>query len=851
MANFVGIDLGTTNTAIATYDGRRAEVVRSIGGMGGGTDTTSSAIFIDEKQQIYVGDQAYRQTPNRPDDVATGFKRLLGTGEKKTFKSAKLSHSPEWCSTELLKHVFSYLPNAVRSDPKTSVVITVPAGFGQVKNAATVMAANNAGIGNVKLMPEPVAACLAVMREDQEDKRFLVYDLGGGTFDASVASFTGGSGEIVAQGGVEALGGRDWDWMIVNNVIIPWLKDHYSLGDDVLNNETLRNVLRFHAEFAKIGLSQTFARDESESASFILAVPAGDIRIDGGKRLTDENGKEVGLNIVLSKTVLDQLIFPLIEDTIAATKNVFASNLVDPTEIDYIVFVGGPTLYLPLKRIISKELNIPEFPKQINPMTAVAIGAAIYAESLDWNDAKAVPKASKVAEEANAAFPLALEYEARVTNSKAKILLTLNNARHEAVNVEIRNATFSTGNFSLKFQKEVTLTLTEDGVNVFEVHVVLEGKAITPRIIEIVRQVQISSIPVNESISVAVFDSARGRDMPHFLVTVGQLLPARAEHTFKANKELSKESGGVIAFKIMTGEIADSVVDNTYIGQLELKSSELSKLDRISIDDSLIFSFEVDEGLSLSSTVSVPSIGQTFKMENITGDAIRNPTEEWQKYADEGRELKRRIEQYLSEHSNLKLEAQVTGLVDAINVVETSLVAEEVQTAAARIKEIRKEFWNVRKAGIPQQLLLRMAEVIYWFNEKYDGRIEASATDAEKKRFRQATVRTKAAAENGDSANYEKSEDGMWDVIRAITWRSDWWIRTRLHTLEAEDNPAKWRHLRRGVPPSEIMLLVPEGLRALDAGNIAAGAEVLRRVLKIKKDRDESRNRGSGADIKL
>jgi hypothetical protein len=90
----------------------------------------------------------------------------------------------------------------------------------------------------------------------------------------------------------------------------------------------------------------------------------------------------------------------------------------------------------------------------------------------------------------------------------------------------------------------------------------------------------------------------------------------------------------------------------------------------------------------------------------------------------------------------------------------------------------------------------------------------------------------------------------MWDVIRAIIWRSDWWIRRRLHTLEAEDNPAKWRHLRRG-GPSEIMLLVPEGLRALDAGNIAAGAEVLRRVLKIKKDRDESRNRGSGADIKL
>jgi molecular chaperone DnaK len=839
MANFVGIDLGTTNTAIATYDGRRVDVVRSIGGMGGGTDTTSSAIFIDENQQMYIGDNAYRQTPNRGDDVATGFKRLLGTGEEKTFKAANVSHSTEWCSTELLKHVFSYLPNAVRSDPQTSVVITVPAGFGQVKNAATVKAANDAGISNVKLMPEPVAACLAVMRENRDDKKFLIYDLGGGTLDASVADFAGGSGAIVAQGGVEALGGRDWDWAIVNKVVIPWLKDNYSLDDDVLNNDTLRNVLRYHAEVAKIGLSQTYARDEAADASFNLAVPAGEIKIDGGKRLTDNEGKEVGLNIVLSKTVFDQLVFPIIEETIAATKNVLVSNNVDSKSIDYVVFIGGPTLYLPLKKLAVDGLGIPEFPTPVNPMTAVAIGAALYAESLDWGEGSAVAKASDVVEEANAEFPLSLEYEARVTTSKAKVLLTLDNARHESVKVEIRNAAFSTGQFSLNFQKEVSLTLAEDGVNTFEVHVELPGgKVVEPRNIEIVRQVEINGVPVNESISVVVFDSARGHDIPHFLIRAGDQLPARAEYTFKANKDLSKESGGSIVFIVLSGEIADSVKDNTYVGQLELKSSDMSKLDKITKGDSLIFSFQVDEGLALTSAVSVPSIGQTFVMENITGDAIRNPTEEWQKYADEGRELKRRIEQHVQKQPNAELEAQIPGLVEAINVVETSLVAEEVQTAAARIKEIRKEFWNVRKAGIPEQLLARHAGVVAYFKENFDGQVEASATAAEKKSFTQASDAAKKAAEKGDDKEYEKHDDSMWEVIRAVIWRSDWWIRNRL-----EDS-------KKGAS-STVAKLADEGLKALDAGDNYKGAVALSEILKKQRSRGKQGAGQSGADIQI
>lgn len=826
MTNFIGIDLGTTNTAIASYDGRRIEVVRSIGGMGGGADTTSSAIFIDANQQMLIGDAAYRQTPNNTDDVVTGWKRNLGTGESKEFKSAGVTHSNEWCSTELLKHVFGYLPGAVRNDPTTSVVVTVPAAFDQIKNTATVQAANDAGIANVKLMPEPVAACLAVMRENREDKKFLVYDLGGGTLDASVADFTGGSGAILAQGGVDALGGRDWDWAIVNKVLIPWLKDNYSIDEDTLGGEDLLLILRYWAEVAKIGLSQTYTRDESDDASFNLFVPAGEIKINNEK-LIDKEGKEVGLSVTLTKHVFDQLVLPIIDATVSATKNVLDSNNIDAKSIDYVVFIGGPTLYLPLKERVLSALGLPEINAKVNPMTAVAVGAALYAEGLDWGSGEATAKASEVVEDANVEFPLSLEYEARVTTSKAKLLLTLDNAQFDSVKVEVRNAAFSTGKFNLNFQKEVSLTLSEDGTNSFEVHVELpNGKSLDARIIEISKQVEINGIPVNQSISVLYFDTTKNADLPHFLIRLGEQLPAKAEYTFFANKDLSQATGGAIELKLYSGEIADRVKDNGFIGTLKLESSQLSKLDKISKGDSLIFAFEIDEGLTLSSMVSVPSIGQTFVMDNITGDAIRNPTEDWQLYADEGRELKRRIEQHVQKFPNKDLEAKIPGLVDAINVVETSLVAEQVQTAAAQIKEIRKEFWNARKAGIPEQLLARHAGTVAFFKSSYDGQVESSATAAEKKTFTQASEAAKSAAEKGDEKAYEKHDDEMWDVIRSIIWRSEWWIRAELE--EAKDRGS-----------SSVSKLADEGLKALESGDNQRGAIALSQIFKKQQSRSK------------
>lgn len=781
MSISVGIDLGTTNTSIAMYDGKRVDVAKQIGGaMGSGSETTPSAIFIDENHAMHIGDKAYVQVAARPEDVARGWKRLLGTGVEITFASAGVTHSPEWCSTELLKRVFSYLPAHVRNDSNVSVVVTVPAAFGQVKNDATLKAANEAGLLNVKLMPEPVAACMAVMDRDRSDKTFLVYDLGGGTFDVSVAKFVDNKGSIIAQGGIESAGGRDWDFAIVNKVVIPWILDNYNISPDLLNNTNIKNVLAMYADQAKIELSQSFSMQPDEDLTVYIQVPSGDIRINK-ERLTDLDGKEVGLNVPLKKSHIDELTAEFIDATVNSCRIVIADNGLELDAIDYMVFIGGPTLYQPLRDRVSQQLGINILPEHIDPMTAVAKGAAIYAESL----ADGETKPAEEVQESTTDFPLELSFDSRVAGSAANLTVTLKNLDLEAVKVHVRNAAYSSGELTVNFSKTIPLTLTEDGVNTFVVEVMVPGQSTTlSRTIEITKTLEIQGIPMATSLFVEVVSRDGSTTEPEYLVRVGEGLPKKGEFRVASQVELSKKSDNAIRFKLYQGEISDRVIDNTYIGELKLESSVLGRTDKISIGDELICGFEVGEGLELKLNVSVPSIGERFDGLYMPGEAVKNPTEDWQEFAESGRNLKKSLERYVQQNPNALLESRIGQLQDAIDMIESSLVDEEVQSAAEKVRQVRRDFFEARRGDLPRRLLARYQYTFDFFHSKFEGRVQANATNGERKVFLQHAANAEAAARAGNEALWDAEDDEMWEVLRAIIWRSEWWLRFELDSFK-------------------------------------------------------------------
>ena len=177
MTNYVGIDLGTTNSAICSFDGETVRLYQSPEQQ----EVTPSAIFINNRGGKYVGKRAYDQAARSPDNSAILFKRFMGTSTPMRLPAVNLIMTPEDCSAEILRVLYGYLPEEIRNDTETGTVITVPAAFNQMQKDATMSAAEAAGIGKVALMQEPVAAVMSVMRQRKSDGIFLVYDLGGGT----------------------------------------------------------------------------------------------------------------------------------------------------------------------------------------------------------------------------------------------------------------------------------------------------------------------------------------------------------------------------------------------------------------------------------------------------------------------------------------------------------------------------------------------------------------------------------------------------------------------------------------------------------------------------------------------
>jgi len=301
MKNFVGIDLGTTNSAICSYDGSDTRVWKSPQQ----NDVTPSAIYIDRRGNKQIGFNAYNMAPQSPDNSAMLFKRLMGTSTPINLPAVNMTMTPEECSAEILKVLFGYLPEEIRNDPDTGTVITVPAAFNQMQKDATMQAASMAGLGKVALMQEPVAAVMSVMRARNTDGMFLIYDLGGGTLDIAIAESLGGRVNLLAHGGIAMCGGRDFDRVLVDNVVRPWLLENFDLPEDFSVNPSFKSLIRlatWATERAKIELS---AREDS-----VISLSETEARV------RDLSDNEVYLDIPLQRDTYDKLIAERVGESI-------------------------------------------------------------------------------------------------------------------------------------------------------------------------------------------------------------------------------------------------------------------------------------------------------------------------------------------------------------------------------------------------------------------------------------------------------------------------------------------------------------------------------------------------------
>src|SRR5580698_9822240 len=251
---YLGIDLGTSNSVIAGIEDGKARVFRPADG----GDVLPSVIYFDKRGHRLYGRRAHDQALIAPENVAAGFKRLMGTSTPVEVKGADLRLSPEECSAEIIRQLLGQATTETGSDKVTGAVVTIPAAFNQMQSEATLRAAKMAGLERVDLLQEPIAAALAAMEGAKRSGQFIIYDLGGGTFDVALAQAINGDVNIIAHEGINMLGGRDFDRMIVNEIVRPWLIETFDLPENFQRDKTYQRLIRMAqlaSEKAKIDLS--------------------------------------------------------------------------------------------------------------------------------------------------------------------------------------------------------------------------------------------------------------------------------------------------------------------------------------------------------------------------------------------------------------------------------------------------------------------------------------------------------------------------------------------------------------------------------------------------------------------
>ncbi|MCM1512484.1 MAG: Hsp70 family protein [Oxalobacter formigenes] len=563
MKNFIGIDLGTTNSAICSYDGAEIRIWRSPEQ----NDVTPSAIYIDRRGNKYIGKRAYDSAPHSPGNAAMLFKRLMGTSTPVPLPAVNQTKTPEECSAEVLKVLFGYLPEEIRNDPDTGTVITVPAAFNQMQKDATMQAADMAGIGNVALMQEPVAAVMSVMRARNTDGMFLIYDLGGGTLDIAIAESIGQRVNLLAHGGIAMCGGRDFDRTLVDNIVHPWLLENFDLPEDFSVNPAFRQINRlaaWAAERAKIELS---SREDT-----VISLSETEARI------RDLGGNEIYLDIPLQRDTYNKLIAARVDESIASALETLEKAGLSPHDLERIVFIGGPTNYKPLRDKVAFELGIPGN-TDVNPMTAVAEGASLFAESIDWQSRNRARKNSRGRITSGGSLALSFNYMARTPDTKAKIVLQLAGEAAEGAEFQIdsMDTGWTSGRLPLRQNASLDVALTKNGDNLFKVFVFDAAGApvsLKQDKIAITRTAAtVDAIPASHSVGIEVLEKLGGRPTLDYLVRSGDSLPKKGKKVFKAAESLKAGAAGSLNLKLWEGEIEDPVTDNRPVGVLKISGA--------------------------------------------------------------------------------------------------------------------------------------------------------------------------------------------------------------------------------------------------------------------------------------
>jgi molecular chaperone DnaK len=602
-----GIDLGTTNSLIAKFENSKVHIYKNPIGQ----KETLASVVAYRPERVLVGDKARDYLTKDAINVFGGFKRKMGTDEKYYVVNIDENITPIELSTLVLKELKKFVPP---SDQPEAAIVTIPASFDSMQSNATLKSGKEAGFTEVFLLQEPIAACLAFFNQTADKEKhsgyWLVYDLGGGTFDIALIKSSEDELKIVDHEGNNFLGGLDFDFAIIDKLVVPEIIKQTGIENfeeefrvkhgryEMLYYQTM-----FYAEEAKKELSQVHSTTIEFSATL--------------------DGKNYDFYIPITREDIDKIFLPLVNETIHLLNKVLHNNHLNATDINEIILVGGSTFLPQVREQLILQTGI-TLNYSIDPTTSVAIGAAYYAANKYYEPVVSIKDANrKTADELLSTIdfdPLNLQIDinySRSSRDKEEILLIACSGDYDNKTYRITRVDggFDTGFVNLKTKKTEFLPLLTGRNNLFYLSIYDEHNN---EIIKLKREIvitqgmySIDGQPLPHDICIEVDDIENKTTRLEAVFERNSLLPQKRTLYREISKTIKKGSDDSIIINIVEGDKNARASSNLTIGCIEISGKKLQS-DLIKGSD-IEIQIQLNDSRVLSTAVYLVMTQQEFK----------------------------------------------------------------------------------------------------------------------------------------------------------------------------------------------------------------------------------------------
>lgn len=755
-----GIDLGTTNSGICKFTDGKVVVYKNPVGF---SDTLPSIVAY-RKGRIFIGEKARELLKSGNPDVFGSFKRKMGTEHLYQISDINEEKTPVEFSAMILKELLSFVPD----EKPQSIVITIPASFDTVQSNATKKAGLSAGFQQVVLLQEPIAACLAYANfqniEHTEEKNWLVYDFGGGTFDVALVKINERELKIIDHEGNNFLGGVDLDHLIIEKLFVPKI-------EALLNEEFLFKKLMSKQDdnYTKLYYELLYKAEEIKKELSVKETVISELELNDGNHYID---------FEISRSDFNEVIAEKVEETGIFIKKLLEENQKTAKEIERIILVGGTT-YIPYIREYLKDTFGILVDNSIDPTTAVMVGAAYFAGTKE--EMVEASEEQKIAIQKNQdqnKIDVKLIYEIN-TQDDEELMVGMVENFEGYFRITRKDGGFDTGlmSFRNKFSEFIkvlpkqannfTLTIFDHNQNqVFEKNNISINHGIY----------NISGQPLPNDICLEV-DDAFGGTLLEKIFKKNDILPLSKTIYKTTSKNFNKDADDKLIINILEGKSGTLPASNMSIGYIEINSKDMPINLLKGMDIELKFSMSESRDLSVS--VYISSID--FEKKEVFNPHTKHINKE--KFQEDIDKVIDEIENELrfvenidnSNDEDFKILVKFKNMKDELFRIKFDLIEVEEDESTERIFQL-----DERKRRTLQEYdkLVRFRDVIYEIEEYRENKrdlesILEEATQRQKDQFYKIVKDEKIFLESNEKAIIKRKSQEIQRLNTEIYYKRD------------------------------------------------------------------------------